>query len=308
VLLCSACYQPTVATGIPCSTQGDCPQGQVCAATGRCELPGRDAADVDIAIDAPLGAWSAPQLLVELNSPMSDTDPSITADGLDIIFASSRTGGVALLDLYRASRSSRSEPFGAPVLIMELSTLGNDNAAEISGDGLTIYLRKNSGLSPDVFVAHRQSRTDPFDIPVIEPDLSSPEAETNPAISRDGLTFSTTRELGLARELYLYERADLAKPWGPARQLTELSSMNVDSGAAFMSDGLAIVFHSDRDSPTLDIADLYIATRPNKNKPFGAAVPITELNTPGNESDATITADGRLIIWDCLTELCFATR
>src|SRR5688500_1720703 len=176
VLLATACYQPTVATGVPCSSERDCPSGQVCAASDRCELPGRDATpSVDeLPIDGPLGAFSAPQKLVELNSPELDTDPTISADGLEIVFSSSRPGGIGGTDLYRATRDAITDPFGQPQRIFELSTPDLDNASDLAGDGLTIYLRRiGPTATADVYRARRDARTLPFGFPVYEAALSS---------------------------------------------------------------------------------------------------------------------------------------
>ena len=309
-LVIGACYQPTVATGVPCASTRDFPDGQACNSNNRCDVPGRDAA-----IDAPpipidafsLLGWSPPQPLVELNSSEGDTDPSISADGLDIVFASRRLGGPGLTDLYRANRASRTQPFNPPVLIAELSTPLADQAAEISGDALTIYL-KVTNATEDIASARRQTRTSPFGMVTGEPTLSSAEPDTNPAISRDGRAFSTTRSNGFARELYLYTRNNQNQPWSTARQLTELSSMNVDSGAAFGADGLVIIFQSDRDSPTIDVNDLYVASRSSVDEPFRDIMPLTALNTPSNESDPTITADLRYIVFECMGDLCYSTR
>ena len=302
-LLLAACYAPTVATSVPCASNRDCPQGQVCAANDLCELAGRDAAT-----DAPPDAaikWAPRQLLAELNTAGNETDPTITADGLCLVFSSDRPGGLGLTDLYQATRASRDVPFGPPIALTEVNTTTSDNAAELSGDGLTIYLRR----SADVYTAKRTSRTAAFDTPVFDAQLSTAATETNPSISRDDLTFSVTRESGMDRELYVFDRSSPAQGWGVARQLTELSTPLVDSGAAFGANGLVIIWHTDRDSPTFDLDDLYIATRPNKNQPFRDPAPIAELNTEaGSESDPAITADLRYIVFECDNELCFSTR
>ncbi|HUS67402.1 MAG TPA: hypothetical protein VMZ28_22855 [Kofleriaceae bacterium] len=39
-LLASGCYGPTVQVGLPCSPEGECPEGQMCADDGTCQLPG----------------------------------------------------------------------------------------------------------------------------------------------------------------------------------------------------------------------------------------------------------------------------
>lgn len=263
--------------------------------------------DAPLPIDA-LGDWSPPMRLVELNSDASDTDPTLSADGLEIVFSSSRSGGMGSSDLYRASRSSITEPFGAPALITELNTPGSDQAAELAADGLTIYLRKMGATSLDIFTSRRPTRSAPFGTLVYEPQLSTADVETNPAISRDNLTFSITRGSGVDRELHVFERDNAGAAWGAPRQLTELSTPGNESGAAFARDGLAVVFHTDRGGTMSDINDLYVATRASRAEPFGAAVPLSNVNASGDDSDATVTADFRYLVFACAGDLCFATR
>jgi hypothetical protein len=50
---------------------------------------------------APFGAFAPPDPIAELNTPSSDEDPWLTADGMTIYF-SSEAGGT--LDLYVATR------------------------------------------------------------------------------------------------------------------------------------------------------------------------------------------------------------
>jgi hypothetical protein len=303
VIVLGACYAPTIENGIPCSQQRDCPQGQVCAANDRCELPGRDARDVDVAPDAPLATWAKPQPLTTINTPSLETDPTITADGLVLVFSSNRPGGAGLTDLYQATRAKVTDSFDAAVRLAEVSSADADNASDLSADGLTIYLR----ISGDIYTARRMTRTALFDTPTFEPMLSTAAFETNPAISRDGLAFTVTREAGLVRDLFLFERDSLFATWGLARELTEISTSVRDSGGAFGQTALVIFWHTDRDAT--GFADLYTAWRPNKNQPFRDAAPIAELNTAAaGDTDPSVTADLRYIVFECSSDLCFSTR
>jgi hypothetical protein len=57
VILAAACYRPTIPSGVPCSTAGDCPGGEACVA-GVCGgvEPGADAPGADAPADAPPGS------------------------------------------------------------------------------------------------------------------------------------------------------------------------------------------------------------------------------------------------------------
>lgn len=54
LVLLGACYQPTPPTGVPCSTQGDCPGEQACVA-GVCG--GTLEVDAPVALDAPIDGF-----------------------------------------------------------------------------------------------------------------------------------------------------------------------------------------------------------------------------------------------------------
>jgi hypothetical protein len=59
------------------------------------------------------GKWSTPELLPEpINSPYTDTEPMISADGRTLIFQSNRPGGMGNSDLYIVKKKAGSEEWG----------------------------------------------------------------------------------------------------------------------------------------------------------------------------------------------------
>jgi Tol biopolymer transport system component len=63
---------------------------------------------------------------------------------LNVVFVSVRAGDD---DLYMATRSSRTEPFGVPTRITELSAIGaHEQDPYISGDGRTLYFMRSGRL------------------------------------------------------------------------------------------------------------------------------------------------------------------
>ena len=50
----------------------------------------------------------------ELNTPFQDGCPIQSPDGLSLYIASTRPGGVGLLDIWVARRDEKSDPWGAP--------------------------------------------------------------------------------------------------------------------------------------------------------------------------------------------------
>jgi Tol biopolymer transport system component len=59
--------------------------------------------------------WSIPQrLAAPVNGPDADFSPSISTDSLMLYFASVRTGNIGFADIWVSTRSSLSDPWGAP--------------------------------------------------------------------------------------------------------------------------------------------------------------------------------------------------
>jgi Tol biopolymer transport system component len=101
---------------------------------------------------SPDGAsFGAPELLAELSSDGDETSPALTADGLVIVFASSRRG---TMDLYYATRESVDEPFGEPVALDGINSSGEDLDPFITRDGCFLYFASDrDGDELDLFVA-----------------------------------------------------------------------------------------------------------------------------------------------------------
>jgi hypothetical protein len=67
-------------------------------------------------------AFGAPTQLAELVSPSTEYAPVVSADGLEIFFASTRGAAItAAPDLWRATRASAGAPFDPPARVAELS-------------------------------------------------------------------------------------------------------------------------------------------------------------------------------------------
>lgn len=98
------------------------------------------------------------------NSSASDNRPSVTRDGLIIFFDSTRSGALGGgPDIYYATRSNRSEPFGPAIHLVGLSSSGFDARATISKDGsfLTFSSARPGAESaaPDIFYTTRDKIT-----------------------------------------------------------------------------------------------------------------------------------------------------
>lgn len=151
LVLATGCYQPSAPTGAPCSGEGPCPSGQVCAA-GRCELA-TSGPQVDAATGADGGtggAWAAPTLVPGLGSPSDDDDPSSTDNRLTIVFVSARNGN---RDLFIGTRATTSASFVVAPLDA-LNSAADEGSPEISADGLLIYFTSDRAAADKIGRAH----------------------------------------------------------------------------------------------------------------------------------------------------------
>jgi hypothetical protein len=245
-------------------------------------------------IDAALGPFGTPVQVTELNVGMagiSDDDPTLTDDMLEIYFNSNRSGGGEIL---RSTRTRVSDPWSAPQPVNELNSAATENTPQVSGDGLTIYLSSSRISSPDIFVSTRASRTDLWSVPALVAELSGPDDDTGIHVSPDGLTaylnLSTAGMIATA-ELYRTTRTTTAMPWSTPTLITELSSPLQDTDAFVTANDQVIYWASDRSGNQ----EIWRAKRPATGAPFAQLEIVGELATPEEEEDVWISPDGRTL-------------
>ena len=105
-----------------------------------------------------------------VNSSADDTRPSVSKDGLEIFWDSTRTGTLGGFDLWTATRSSTSDPWGTAVHLGSLSSAGPggffqpgfDARPAVSWDGSTLVfasVRAGGEGLVDLYYSTREQRT-----------------------------------------------------------------------------------------------------------------------------------------------------
>jgi Tol biopolymer transport system component len=84
-------------------------------------------------------AFDTPTNTSELNSASFDAAASISNDGLLAVFASDRPGGMGRLDLWTATRTNTSEPFGSFQTLGQANTSTNDADPVLSADDRELF-------------------------------------------------------------------------------------------------------------------------------------------------------------------------
>jgi hypothetical protein len=139
--------------------------------------------------------WSAPENLGALvNTENNDCEPSISADGLSLYFASDRLGGYSTWDLWVTTRKTKDDPWEEAMNLGEPVNSYNAYAPNISADGLVLFLASGSsrpgGLGKrDLWMTRRATNSGPWGEPInLGPAINTSEHDLVPCVSRDGCT------------------------------------------------------------------------------------------------------------------------
>jgi hypothetical protein len=272
----------------------------------------RDARDDRDALGdaAPLLPFGAPVELTGTVSANAEDDPTLTGDELEIIFESTRTGGLGLSDLWWSTRPSVTAAWGPAMALTTLNSAQDDEHPGLSDDGLTIWFASSrpGSVSGDIYVATRGARGSAvWSMPTRVSQLSTAQADEGPQVTPDGLTMVlATGPDGSDENVVIATRATTADAWStPA--LIPATDVNVvgftDSSPMLSGDGLALYFASARTG----MQELYVARRATTASPFEPVTIIPEFATLA-ASDPWITADERTIYFQDNGRLFSATR
>lgn len=131
-------------------------------------------------------AFGASAAVTSVNSTIADDEsPWISADGLQIYFASNRLNNLDL-DLYTASRTDPVGGFSTPTNVASLNTSAQESFPVVSADGLEIFFASNrpgtgTGSIPNaIWHATRASTAVEFDPPTVEAEVSDPAGNDAP--------------------------------------------------------------------------------------------------------------------------------
>jgi len=200
--------------------------------------------------------WGKPiNLGSTLNSPGIDVTPSISNNGLELYFASNRSGGYGAGDLYMSTRATTDSEWGTP---MNLGPTINNSSADycpfISYDGLALFFSSDNigpfrpgGLGrSDIWVTMRMTVLDSWGPPVnLGPVINTSVRDLSPNISADGSTlyFGSDRPDGFGG-LDLWQ--------APIIPIVDFTS----DGQVDLQDLLRLIESWGKDDPSVDIGPM----------------------------------------------------
>lgn len=248
----------------------------------------------------PVGPFGEAAAWSELASDADDRDPTLTADLLEIYFASNRDA-VNNFEIYRSARDSVDEPWSEPVRVLELSTVNYDVNPEISPDGLTISVSRThleSEGGTDIYFSTRETRADPWSTPLRrDAELSSSRSEYGAAIDGSGTRIVLARAnptTGL--DIMEATRTAVDGPWSEPGPLANLMEPGFESDAHIDPSARHLAFSGDL-GDNEGARELYLTSRASVEDDFAPRMRLGELSTDRNEDDPWLSPDGALMVF-----------
>ena len=227
---------------------------------------------------------------------------SLSNDGLELYFSSTRPGGHGLQDIWVTTRDSKSDDWDDPVnLGPPINNASNDLTPWIAQDGLELYFssdRPGGYGAADIWVARRATTNDEWGEPEnLGPPVNTTGGDYNPCLSPDGLVLFFSdydnpdygfRPGGYGRsDIWMARRNSTADPWeSPVNLGPNVNTQCFDSQPRLSPDGSVLYFTSSRP----ETAAFY----QNSDIWRASIIPIADLN-----GDGKVDGEDVLIMAEC---------
>lgn len=240
------------------------------------------------------GDFGPLEMITGLSVDRDKWAPSVTADGLLLVFAGSNAESESI---YQATRPSRDEPFGPAIRLMNLEHSSHQGTPFISADGRRLYYAIEGDEGPsgrDLWSTSRAERDDLYF------GTRNPITTLNSS-SRDHLPWLTFDEETIYFTTSRNTQAWLSEIWTATRtsvdtlvfsDLTVVNTERIDSEDAsptLTPDGLTMYFTSDRSGEF----DVWSVQRSSRSAPFESARREPQLSEQGEEINISLSPDGR---------------
>ena len=216
-------WLPAISLGTPINTHGNegahciSPDGRFFFFTG-CGRPGSMGTCDLYFSEKKGGKWSVPVNLGEkVNSVAWDAQPTLSADGNELIFASKRTGGKGMADLWSTKKTAGN--WSTPVNLGDsINTEYEENGAFLHPDGNTLFFSSagHPGMGgSDIYYSKRKADGTWGKPKNIGYPLNTVSDEIHLVVSANGRTgyFSSDRDSGFGSlDIYSFELYEAARP------------------------------------------------------------------------------------------------
>ena len=199
------------------------------------------------------------------------------------------------LGIYRATRSSPTDPFEGRVLVPgPINTSDPETAPVFSPDGLTLFFVRNMPQGV-IMAATRPNTSAEFDaVAMARVNGDRSLFESPSAVSADGRTlYHNSNRTQTSYDLYSSPIASDGTLGDPT-PIDELNSPQTEGYMVLAGDRIAY-FMSNR--PPSQGDDIYRATRATPDADFGTPEPVTELNGATNDMPSWVSPDDCTLIF-----------
>jgi Tol biopolymer transport system component len=246
---------------------------------------------------------------VNLKEVIPAIDPAIdysfcfSLDGLEMYIGSDRSGGYGWGDLWVFRRDSIDADWGSPNNLGSTANSPDDELSPcISANGLELYFISNQpggygGM--DIYMTTRATKNDPWGQPVHLPNMSSPNFDSCPWISSNGLEFyfQSNRPGGYGGfDIYVSRRATLDDPWDDPVNLGPVVNSSYNDAAPSLSPDGMLLFFQDFDTPRpggYGGRDIWMARRASFSDPWEPPVNLgPNVNGPASVHNPRVSPDG----------------
>lgn len=184
-------------------------------------------------------------------------------------------------------------PFDPPVTVAGINTSANEENAWLSSDELTIYFTRTAVNSVDsnIYRATRSQPSGTFSNVVPLSGINTTGEQNRAVLSGDGLTlYVQTAGNTTASDISMSTRTSTAAEFVGLSPVSGLSTTKQEFTEWISDDGLTAYFGS---NPTTGPYDIYIATRSSVATGFGAASPVTGIDSDtSDEYSPVLSKDG----------------
>jgi len=183
------------------------------------------------------------------------------------------------------------KPFGAPKLVPGIDPARHASSPHLTADEKTIFFTSmDPNVGAEVYRATRATKDLPFSNVAAVPNINTVSNENDPTVSADGLTLVFHSARAGTNDAWISNRADVNSEWGVPALAPNIGSAAYEGQGFFHNATSELIFVSDRGGTF----DIFRAKR-EANGAFGAATPVTELNTAQDDFLPWLTKDGLLI-------------
>lgn len=197
--------------------------------------------------------------------------------------------------LWIATRADRGTMFyGAPASYSLFAT-GGTGTPYISASGLSLYFYSTqvTGFGGgDLYLARRATLNSDFSYPLALTALNSPQLDYLPWISPDERTIVYVSQRTGASAYYTASRNSVLEGFGEPVPLPSLTHTENNGRLTISGDGLRAYFTSRNRPGGRGLDDVWYATRPHIDQDFENITNLSIANTPGSETEVTVTQDG----------------